>query len=78
MWFRSSRAHFFLQGAWGKVRLRVGRYNTPTEVRKIDPLYIETKQMELILCPVLVVVGISASESKFSLHPLFQIVFIGV
>ena len=56
----------------------VGRYATLTEVRKIDPVYFEMKQMELILCPVFAVIGINASERKFSLQSLFRVVFIGV
>ena len=48
------------------------------QVRKIDPPYFEMKQIELILCPALMVIGVSASESKFSLHSPFRVVFIGV
>jgi len=48
------------------------------QVRKFDPPYFEMKQMELILCPALMLIGICASESKFSLHSLFQIVLISV
>ena len=59
-------------------KLCVGGYTTLTQVRKIDSAYLEMEQMELVLCPVLGVIGICASESKFSLHSLFPIVFIGV
>jgi hypothetical protein len=44
-----------------------------TQVRKID-----IKHMELILYPALTLIGIAASESKFSLHSLFPIVFIAI
>ena len=70
----SSRAQFFFsQGTWERFRrkLCVGRYCPLTEVREIGPPYYETKQMELILCQVLVIIGISASESKFSPQSLF-------
>ena len=82
VWCRSifSCSIFFSQGTWEGFRwkLCVGRYCPLTEVREIGPPYYKTKQMELILCQVLVVIGISASESKFSLQSLFWVVFIGV
>ena len=59
-------------------RLCVGGYITLTQVRKIDPPYFDLKQMGLILCPALMLIGISASESKYSLHSLFLIVFIDI
>ena len=69
----------FLQGTRRTFRRRLGvwRYTTLTQVRKIDTPYLEIKQMELILCPALMVIGISASESKFILHFLFPFIFIG-
>ena len=70
----------FSQGTWGIPRgsLSVGRYTTLTEVRKIVPPYFKMKQMELILRPVFVVIGICASECAFSLKTLFRVVFISV
>ena len=73
----SSYAQLFLKVKWGRI-LGVGRYTTVAEVRKIDSPYLETKQMELSLCPAFVVIGIYASESKLSLHSLCRVVFIGV
>jgi hypothetical protein len=34
--------------------------------------------VKLSLCPALMIIGISASESKFCLHYLVRVVFIGV
>jgi len=59
-------------------RLCVGGYTTLNQVRKIDPPYLQTKQMELVFCSALMYIGISASESKFSLYSLLPIIFIGI
>ena len=73
----SSYAQLFLKVKSGRI-LGVGSCTTLAEVRKIGSPYLETKQMELSLCPAFVVIGIYASESKLSLHSLCRIVFIGV
>ena len=55
------------------------RCSTLTEVGKIDPPYIQKKcRGNLLFRPVFVVVGLSASESKFNLRSLFQVVLIGL
>jgi len=49
------------------------------EVRKGACRYFDTKWKEFIFRPVIVVIGVAASESKFSpLLPLFRVVLIGV
>jgi hypothetical protein len=58
--------------------MSVGRYTILMEVRRIDPPNIDTKYKELTLCPVFMMVGVAASESKFDLYSLFRVALIDI